>query len=76
MRGVALALALALAAGALGVFTGCRSPNVAGQCEPTPKCLTGVECDYDKARGCNVCRCKAPMGTTPQTVPGTPPIPP
>jgi hypothetical protein len=71
-------VAAALVAGALALVSaaGCRSPNVAGQCEPTPKCLTGVECDYDKARGCNVCRCKPPMGTTPQTVPGTPPIPP
>lgn len=62
---VASVLAIAIA--------GCREPNVAGQCEKPPTCLTGLECTYDSAKNCQSCRCKAPFGATPQTLPPTPP---
>lgn len=52
----------------------CREPNVAGACDKAPQCLSGLECSYDSARGCQVCHCKAPFGQ--QASPAGPTAPP
>lgn len=57
-------------------LSACREPNVAGACGKQPQCLSGMECSYDSARGCQECHCKAPFGQSPQSGPPSPPVAP
>jgi hypothetical protein len=43
------------------VTSGCAE-NVANRCPGTtvPRCLSGLVCEEDKDRGCQVCRCETP----------------
>lgn len=56
----ALCLSLSMLA-----IAGCgASPPTERECPDRPAhCLTGLDCDYDRTLGCEVCRCADPAYT-------------
>jgi hypothetical protein len=56
-----------LAALLLLAMTACGQTSPAARCPDSVSmpCATGLECDYDKTRMCNACRCAPPPFVTP-----------
>jgi hypothetical protein len=47
-----------------------------GRCPEKPVCLTTPKCQYDAARGCDVCQCgEAMIDRGNEPAPGQPPFP-
>jgi len=57
---IAVALLLSLAAA-------CAGGTAARQCQDAPDvhCIGAPECEWDEDRGCEVCTCPTPEGSTP-----------
>ncbi len=60
------ALGLALVTAALALACTKTKPPACGDASALP-CVTERVCEYDKSRGCTVCRCAAPPYVRPAT---------